>query len=70
MEYNFSEIFQNPWFILGLALELLFKGIALWRTGRNNQMGWYIVLFLLNTAGILPLIYLLFFQKKKPINYY
>jgi methionyl-tRNA synthetase len=68
--YDYSELFSNPWFLLGLALEILFKGIALWKTGRNNQLGWYIILFLINTAGILPLIYILFFQKKKKAVYY
>lgn len=69
MEYDF-DFWNNPWFLMGLALELLFKGIALWRCGRNNQLGWYIVLFIINTAGILPLLYILFFQRKKPLNLY
>ena len=44
--------------------ELIWKGIALWRTGRNNQLKWFVALLILNTAGILPILYLLFFQKK------
>jgi len=49
--------------LLFLILILVLKGIALWRAGRNNQIIWFIFLFILNTAGILPLIYLAFFQK-------
>jgi len=45
--------------------ELIWKGIALWKCGRNNQLAWFIVILILNTAGILPIIYLAFFQKKK-----
>lgn len=47
------------------ALDFVLKGFALWHSGRNNQLGWFVALFILNTLGILPLIYLLFFRKKK-----
>lgn len=54
------------WLIIALSLlEIILKGIALWKAGRNNQLAWFIIIFIFNTAGILPLIYLLFFQNKK-----
>lgn len=40
------------------------KGVALWKASKNHQRGWFIALFLLNTVGILPVVYLKFFQKK------
>ncbi|MEA3450908.1 MAG: DUF5652 family protein [Bacteroidota bacterium] len=43
--------------------EIVWKGIALWKTGRNNHLSWFLAIFLFNTAGILPIIYLAFFQK-------
>ena len=43
--------------------EMIWKGIALWKTGRNNHMSWFLAIFIFNTAGILPIIYLVFFQK-------
>jgi len=43
----------------------IWKGIGMWKAGRNNQLAWFIVMFILNTAGILPIIYIVFFQKKK-----
>lgn len=45
--------------------ELIWKGIALWKCGRNNQLKWFIAILILNTVGILPIIYLKFFQKKQ-----
>ncbi len=53
--------------LLGIlvAWEAIWKLIALWRAGRNDQLGWFIVMAILNTAGILEIAYLLFFQKKK-----
>lgn len=50
--------------VLGIW-EAVWKGIALWKTGRNNQLPWFVFIFILNTVGILPIVYLLFFQKKK-----
>jgi len=44
--------------------ELVWKGIALWKAGTKKQLAWFICLFIFNTAGILPIIYLAFFQKK------
>ena len=50
--------------MLLVTWSLVWKGIALWKCGRKNQLAWFIVLLILNTAGILPIIYLLFFQRK------
>ncbi len=52
--------------VLGLLIlwELVWKLVALWHAGRNNQLGWFLVVGIINTAGILEIIYLLFFQIK------
>lgn len=55
----------GPFIWIVIILEVIFKGIALWKCGRNNQLGWYIAIFLISSAGILPIIYLLAFQKNK-----
>ncbi len=64
--YNGHFSVSNGWVTL-LALlaiwELVWKLIALWRAGRNNQLGWFLAVGILNTAGILEIIYLIFFQK-------
>lgn len=44
---------------------LIWKGLALWHTARNRQKIWFVVILILNTAGILPIIYLLFFRAKR-----
>ena len=51
--------------ILLVVWSFIWKGIALWKCGRNNQLSWFIVLLIINTAGILEILYILFFQKKK-----
>jgi hypothetical protein len=54
------------WLFLIVTLwEAVWKGIALWKTGRNKQLAWFVCILIFNTAGILPIIYLLFFQKNR-----
>lgn len=53
------------WLLPILIWEAVWKGIALWKCGRNNQLKWFIFILIFNTLGILPIIYLKFFQKKK-----
>jgi len=48
-----------------IAWSILWKALALWHAARNNQLAWYIGLVIINTAGILEIIYLIFFRKRK-----
>ncbi|MEY4039481.1 MAG: hypothetical protein RLZZ52_349 [Actinomycetota bacterium] len=43
----------------------IWKGFALYRAGSLKSVPWFIVLFVLNTAGILEILYLFVFSKKK-----
>jgi methionyl-tRNA synthetase len=53
-------------FILALALwSAVWKGFALYRAGSLKSVPWFVVLFILNTAGILEILYLFVFSKKK-----
>jgi len=55
---------SSPFFIILFAWSLLWKGIALWRAAKSDQRNWFIVLLVINTAGILELLYLFRFAKK------
>lgn len=58
MKYDLS----TNWTIVIVAValwEMAWKGFALWRAGLHRQPGWFVALLVLNTAGILPIIYLL-----------
>ena len=50
--------------IIVSLIDLALRGFALYRSARRGQSGWFIALLILNTAGILPAIYLLLFSKK------
>ena len=50
--------------IIPLAIwDGVWKLIAMWKSARNGQLAWYICLAIFNTIGILPILYILFFQK-------
>ncbi|MFT4858697.1 MAG: hypothetical protein ACI9UV_002015 [Algoriphagus sp.] len=53
-----------PFLILLAIWEIVWKLIALWKAGRNNHLAWFICLALINTAGILPIVYILMHKKK------
>ena len=54
---------HNPLLYILIAWEMAWKGIALWRSARNKQLGWFIAIFIVNSVGILEIIYLIFFAK-------
>ncbi|HVY72718.1 MAG TPA: DUF5652 family protein [Candidatus Paceibacterota bacterium] len=77
--YTHHYGFDTGWFMnipiwsvpfLGLAFlaaiwSLAWKGIALWHAGRNNDGWWFIAILLINSVGILEIVYLFFVLKLK-----
>ena len=64
------EIFTNPTMLLGVTYatmfwEMAWKGWALWIAGGKKDKLWFIGLFILNTVGILPILYIFWLSKKK-----
>ena len=55
-------------FIILMFWSLVWKGIALWKAARNGDKGWYIFLMVVNTAGILEILYIYLFSKKTPAD--
>lgn len=39
--------------------ELAWKGIALWQAGNRHQLGWFVAILVINSVGLLPIVYLL-----------
>jgi hypothetical protein len=58
-----------PWGVIGVLvilvtiIDLILRGLALWRSARAGQSTWFVVLLIFNTVGILPAIYLLLHRK-------
>ena len=54
-----------PLLIFLVIWEVLWKIIAMWKAARNNEMAWFICIALINTLGILPIVYIIKDRKKK-----
>ena len=49
--------------ILIIAWNLVWKGFALWHAAKRGEKWWFIILLVLNTVGVLEIIYLFFVAK-------
>lgn len=60
---------RGDWFGPGIGIlliwTLIWKGLALWKSARNDQRYWFVALLLLNTLGILEILYLFVFASNK-----
>ena len=45
--------------------DLTWRGISLWKAAGNKSKPWFVALLILNTVGILPIIYIFYFANKK-----
>jgi len=43
----------------------VWKGLALWKAARLRQTWWFVVLLVINTAGILEILYIYIFSKRR-----
>lgn len=50
--------------IVLIIWDAVWKLISMWKAAKRSQKGWFILLGILNTAGILPIIYLLVYKDK------
>lgn len=64
------EFLNNPtaltilWFV-AMAWSFFWKGIALWKSAIEKQKIWFVALLFINSLGLLEIIYLFSFSKKK-----
>lgn len=56
---------QQICLILLILWSIPWKGVALWKSSQQKQKTWFIALLLLNTAGILEILYIYVFSKMK-----
>ena len=61
-------LFNSPYFPLLILWSLIWKGLALWRAANNREKVWFILLFVVNTFGILDIIYLILTRPAKEID--
>ncbi len=76
METFMSKMLAQPqaevWFtteqlvvmVVLMAWSLVWKGLALWKASRLGSKPWFVVLLIVNTLGLLEIIYFFFVGKK------
>lgn len=57
---TFIDKFWFPFLLLAIW-SIIWKGLALWRAAGRGEKKWFVFLLILNTAGILEIIYLFLF---------
>jgi methionyl-tRNA synthetase len=58
-------LLSHQWIIwLALAWTLPWKAVALWKSARANQVEWFVALLVINTLGLLEILYIFFFSPK------
>lgn len=55
-------------FALFLIWTLAWKGWALWRSAELQQKWWFIILLVVNTGGLLEIIYIFFIARKYKVE--
>jgi len=63
---NLDTLLEQPRFLIPILIwSVIWKGISLWKCGRNNQIRWFVALLVINTVGILEIIYVVWFQRDR-----
>ena len=65
-EFPFLHFTDVTWLLIiaiAVVWSLVWKGIALWQAGKNIHLGWFVTLYLVNTLGVLEIIYLIAFNR-------
>ncbi len=57
--------FGGGFTVLLIVWSLLWKGLALWHSGRKGHPVWFVVFLLISTIGIVEIFYLFYILKLK-----
>lgn len=50
--------------VLLVLADVILRGMGMWRAAKKGQQGWFVAMLVINSVGILPVVYMLFFEKK------
>jgi len=65
--YPLFNIFQSHLALLVILFvwSIIWKGLALWKSAKRDHKIWFVVFMIINTVGILEILYLYVFSKLK-----
>ena len=59
----------NPLLVIALVVwSLIWKGLALWKSASLRQKWWFVILLVVNTMGILEIIYYFFVSRNRKVE--
>ena len=63
----FNDILQVPldsqlWYLALFAWSVVWKGMALWKAAHKEQKWWFVAFLVVNTLGILEILYIYVFS--------
>jgi hypothetical protein len=64
MDWNLMSGY-GYWLAPIMLWSLFWKGMALWKSAKNDEKYWFVALLVINTMGLLELSYLFIFAKNK-----
>lgn len=65
----FTEINRNPsWAIPILIWSITWKGLALWKAAKKDQKPWFVAILVVNTLGLLEIVYLFLVPKIQKLS--
>jgi hypothetical protein len=64
-----QQIHSMLWWLIPVIIivaiwDTVWKLIAMWKAAQNKHLAWFICIFIFNTIGILPIIYILLYKEK------
>ncbi|HZJ80066.1 MAG TPA: DUF5652 family protein [Dysgonamonadaceae bacterium] len=64
-----TSFLLEPAFIILIVIlsiwDAVWKLIALWKSARNNHLPWFICIAIINSVGILPIVYILMHRDRR-----
>lgn len=63
--YDTANLLGLPVWLLGVVLvwSIVWKGLALWKSAGRKHMVWFIIILVVNTLGILEILYIFLFSR-------
>lgn len=60
---------ENPLLLIILTIWIVaWKGVALWKAARLSHKWWFIIILVVNTIGIIEIIYIYFVSRKYTVE--
>jgi len=50
-----------------LVWTIVWKALGLWKAARKGDLAWFIIMLIINTAGILPIIYIYLVNRDRKV---